>query len=66
MWAGSGGPLYLNYEFSWFDETDAVSPEELAGEPDIRESQYLEFSAHEVHDLYARYSLEAASRSTQA
>ncbi len=52
------GPLYLNYEFSWFDETDAVSPEELAGEPDIRESQYLKFSAHEVHDLYARYSLE--------
>jgi iron complex outermembrane recepter protein len=52
------GPLYLNYEFSWFDETDAVSPEELAGEPDIREAQYLKFSAREVHDLYARYSLE--------
>ena len=35
-----------------------VSPEALAGEPDIAESRYLEFSAHEVHDLYARYSLD--------
>jgi iron complex outermembrane recepter protein len=52
------GPFYVNYEFSWFDETDAVSPEQLAGEPDIREAQYLKFSAHEVHDLYARYSLD--------
>ena len=52
------GPLLLSYEFSWFDETDRVSPEELAGEPDIMESRYLEFSAHEVHDLYARYSLD--------
>jgi outer membrane receptor protein involved in Fe transport len=51
------GPLFLSYEFSWFDETDAVSPEALAGEPDIRDPRYLEFSAHEVHDLYARYSL---------
>jgi len=52
------GPLLLSYEFSWFDETDRVSPEELAGEPDIMESRYLEFSASEVHDLYARYSLD--------
>ena len=52
------GPFFLSYEFSWFDETDAYSPETLAGEPDIAEPRYLEFSAHEVHDLYARYSLD--------
>ena len=52
------GPFFVSYEFSWFDETARYSPETVAGEPDIADSRYLEFSAHEVHDLYARYSLD--------
>jgi outer membrane receptor protein involved in Fe transport len=50
--------LTINYQYSWFDETDAVAPEVVAGEPDFREAKYLHFSAHEVHDLYARYTFE--------
>jgi iron complex outermembrane receptor protein len=52
------GPWALNYEFRWFDETDRVSPEALAGEPDIREPQYLKYSEQELHDIYARYSFD--------
>src|SRR5688572_4109212 len=52
------GAFFVSYEFSWFDETARYSPETVAGEPDIADSRYLEFSAHEVHDLYARYSLD--------
>jgi outer membrane receptor protein involved in Fe transport len=53
------GPIYLNYQYSWFDETDRVAPEVVAGEPDFREEKYLKFSAHEVHDFYARYTLDS-------
>ena len=52
------GPFLVSYQYSWFDETDRVSPEALAGEPDILDPQYLKFSAHEIHDLYARYTLD--------
>ena len=50
--------MFINYQYSWFDETDSVAPEVVAGEPDFREAKYLHFSAHEVHDLYARYTFE--------
>ena len=52
------GPFYVNYQFSWFDETYRFAPEVLAAEPDFVESQYRKFSSREVHDLYARYSLD--------
>ena len=52
------GLFFVSYEFSWFDETLRFSPETLAGEPDFVEPRYQKYSAHEVHDIYARYTMD--------
>ena len=49
------GPVAVNYNLNWFDETQRYTLEQRQNNPDIAEKRYLDYSSHVVQDLQVRY-----------
>ena len=52
------GPLAVNYNLNWFDETQRYTLQERESNPDIAEKRFLDYSAHVIHDLQLRYDYD--------
>jgi len=57
VWTSPDGVLVLNYGYSWFDETERYSQENIEQNPNIVDPDYYYWSARSVHDVQARFNL---------
>lgn len=53
------GPLFLNYGFTWFDETQRFVPQTIRNNPDAAEPRFFDYSAYFTQDVQARYEIVA-------
>lgn len=52
------GPWGINYGLNWFSKTDRFTAEQLAGDPDYADPQYLQFPAKWEHDVQVSYDFD--------
>ncbi|MET0545735.1 MAG: TonB-dependent receptor, partial [Caulobacterales bacterium] len=52
------GPVTINYGLNYFSATQRYTLQEIAGEPDIADGQYLKYSEKFSHDIQARWNVD--------